>query len=189
MPTPSNPSPSHLTPTSIPDDFSARTTCPPELERLSDWDNPDTAVIDDDDAPDTLLSPASANAHPMTPSEDGIGKSDPDSKRSGAMSSTSARDIARTDEEAVVERSSPPGEPLRTARPPSSVTTPSISSLLRYEFSNVRVSDMHRTILALLTTKALTKPYLILSPFGKQVRRDPAVRPPGVQCRCGNPAC
>lgn len=139
MPTPSD-STAQLSASSVPDEFS-RTTCPPEVERLSTWrDSPGVPPADESDSPDNPLSPDSANIHAMlTQSNDGIAHSNSDPKGASTEPNTSIHNMTKPDEEAVVGRLSPSGEPLRSPRQSSSVTTPSTTSLLSYEFSNVRV--------------------------------------------------
>lgn len=143
MPTPSD-STAQLTASSVPDDFSGRTTCPPEpeVERLPTWrDSPGVPAADEGDSHNPL-SPASAHAHAMlAQSNDGIARSNPDRKRANTVPGSSIQNMAKPDEDAVTGRLSPSGEPLRSPRQTSSITAPSTTSLLSYEFSNVRVGQ------------------------------------------------
>lgn len=125
------PTPSDNRPTSIAEVISTR-TCPPELDRVSAWrDSPDSTITASE-AIEDALTPASATAPSvLSRSDDGSAllASDPlkvESKMPGA-----------TDDETTRERSSSPTELCARSRSP---VMPPNSSLLRYEFSNVRVS-------------------------------------------------
>lgn len=145
MPTPSDNTP-QLSTTSIPNDISAHTTCPPEVERLSAWrDSSETSTRAEHDAIDNAPSPVNATAHPvLMRSDDATSQAtaaDPMRVESGASGSSSMGAMAKPDEDSAAGRLSPPADPSsRSSRHPSSVTTsPSTASLLSYEFSNVRV--------------------------------------------------
>jgi hypothetical protein len=139
MPTPSART-SHLSPPSVPDDFSARTTCPPEDERLSAWSHSlDLPATDDSDTPDNPLSPASDNAHVQARSDDDIAQSTSDLAKLQTTPTPSISKMPKSEEDPVVGRLSPSGGPLRSSPQSSSLTSPSTTSLLSYEFSNVRV--------------------------------------------------
>lgn len=139
MPTPSART-SHLSPPSVPDDFSARTTCPPEDDGLSAWSHSlDLPATDDSDAPDNPLSPASDNAHVQARSDDDIAQSTSDLAKLQTTPTPSISKMPKSEEDPVVGRLSPSGGPLRSSPQSSSLTSPSTTSLLSYEFSNVRV--------------------------------------------------
>ncbi|KAJ5180651.1 hypothetical protein N7492_003861 [Penicillium capsulatum] len=126
MPTPSD------QPTSIAEVISTR-TCPPDVDRISAWtDSPDAVDSAGDDLEDAL-SPASAIAPSVqSRSDDGT-----------TLLATDPLRVERkmTDEDVAASGSSvSSGEPC--ARSQSSVTPPN-SSLLRYEFSNVRLLPNH----------------------------------------------
>ncbi|CEO58852.1 Putative Vesicle-mediated transporter Vid24 [Penicillium brasilianum] len=129
------PTPSNNRPTSIAEVISTR-TCPPELNRASAWrDSPDSTVSASE-ALEDALTPSSVTAPSvLSRSDDGSAllASDPlkvESKIAGATD----------DETTTRERSSSPTE--LCARSRSSVMPPN-SSLLRYEFSNVRLLPNH----------------------------------------------
>ena len=145
MPTPSDNAP-QLSTTSIPDDISARATCPPEVERLSAWrDSSETSARAEHDAIDNAPSPVNATAHPVLMRSDDANSqataADPMRVETGASGPSSMGAMAKPDEDSAAGRLSPPADPSsRSSRQPSSVTTsPSTASLLSYEFSNVRV--------------------------------------------------
>ncbi|KAB8257676.1 vacuolar import and degradation protein [Aspergillus pseudonomiae] len=140
MPTPSDNTPS-LNATSISEEISTRTTCPPEIERLSSWRDSPESTVAEGDAPDNALSPTIASAQSvLTRSDDvAITRSNPDALKASAVPGTSAKSMEKSDEDAAAGRLSPAGEPPRSSNQPSSVTTPSTSALLSYEFSNIRL--------------------------------------------------
>ena len=152
MPTPSDNAP-QLSTTSIPDDISARATCPPEVERLSAWrDSSETSARAEHDAIDNAPSPVNATAHPVLMRSDDANSqataADPMRVESGASGSSSMGAMAKPDEDSAAGRLSPPADPSsRSSRQPSSVTTsPSTASLLSYEFSNVRVCSTAESV-------------------------------------------
>ncbi|KAJ5832675.1 hypothetical protein N7474_000986 [Penicillium riverlandense] len=130
MPTPSNNQPT--APPSIAPVISAR-TCPPELDRISARrDSPDSTLSSD--TIDNVLSPESIAAPSvLSRSDDG-----------SSLLATDPLKVDRkmsADDETGPGRSSSPTE-SSCARGQSSVT-PANSSLLRYEFSNVRLLPNH----------------------------------------------
>ncbi|PLB43802.1 vacuolar import and degradation protein [Aspergillus steynii IBT 23096] len=131
MPTPSDNTP-RLDATSILDDISARTTCPPELERPSLWrESPESSPTAEGETPDNALSRAIASAQSaLIRSDDAIAHtvSDPLNTPGAPM-----KDSAKPDDEPVAGRLSPTGDQSR------STNTPSSASLLSYEFSNIRL--------------------------------------------------
>lgn len=139
MPTPSDNTPS-LNATSIAEEISTRTTCPPEIERLSSWRDSPESMTAESDAPDNALSPAIASAQPELPrSDDTITRSNTDELKASAAPEVSAKSMEKSDEDAVAGRLSPAGEPSRSSNQSPPVTTPSTSALLSYEFSNIRL--------------------------------------------------
>lgn len=169
------PTPSDNQPTSIAEVISTR-TCPPEVDRVPAWrDSPDSAGSASDTI-DDVLSPESAIAPSvLSRSDDGsvLLASDPlkvESKMPGA------------DEDTAPGRSASPTEPCDRTQ---SAVTPPNSSLLRYEFSNVRVRTYPFTGIApeqLTRATASAKPFLVLSSLRKQICWDTAIGPSGVQC-------
>lgn len=139
MPTPSDNTP-RLDATSILDEISARTTCPPELERSSLWrDSPESSSTAESDTPDNALSRVIASAQSaLIRSDDAIAQtvSDPLNTPGAPM-----KDATKPEDEPVVGRLSPTGDQSsRSANTPSPpVATPSSASLLSYEFSNIRL--------------------------------------------------
>jgi glucose-induced degradation protein 4 len=125
------PMPTNNRPTSIAEVISTR-TCPPELDRTSAWrDSPDSTVSASEALEDALTPASMTVPSVLSRSDDGTAllTADPlkvESKIPGA-----------TDDETSRERSSSPTESCARTRSP---VMPPNSSLLRYEFSNVRVS-------------------------------------------------
>ncbi|PKX94273.1 GID4/VID24 family protein [Aspergillus novofumigatus IBT 16806] len=117
MPTPSD-NTSPLNVASITEDISTHTTCPPEVERLSSWrDSPEPSATESD-VPDNASSPSIRSAHTLlTAQPDGtINQSNTDVSGIEPYEGTAS-----------------------TAKPSSTVASPSTASLLSYEFSNVRL--------------------------------------------------
>ncbi|KAB8074046.1 vacuolar import and degradation protein [Aspergillus leporis] len=139
MPTPSDNTP-RLNATSIAEDISTRTTCPPEIERLSSWRESPESTTTESDAPDNALSPAIASAQStLTSSEDAITRSNTETLKASAVPGAPAKSMERSDDDATAGRLSPAGETPRSSNQPSPVTTPSTGALLSYEFSNIRL--------------------------------------------------
>ncbi|KAA8652027.1 hypothetical protein EYZ11_009495 [Aspergillus tanneri] len=137
MPTPSDNTP-RLDATSIVDELSARTTCPPELERSSSWrGSPDSSTAEGD-VSDNALSQAIASAQSelVRSDDDAVGQSisDPLGSVGTPMKATS-----KAADEPTVGRLSPTADSSRTSNSPPPVGAPSTSSLLSYEFSNIRL--------------------------------------------------
>lgn len=156
MPTPSDNTPQLSTASIIVDDISVHTTCPPEVDRLSIWrgDSPETSSsaernsVEDVPAPAASATPQSAlmrsddetgHVHASTTNVEDPMKIETGAPGTGA--SSLRRSTTKSDADSpAVGRLSPAGEPSRSSGQPSSVTSsPSISALLSYEFSNVRV--------------------------------------------------
>lgn len=137
------PTPSDNHPTSIAEVISTR-TCPPELDRVSAWrDSPDSTGSASDTL-DDALSPASAIAPSvLSRTDDGT-----------ALLATDPLKVESKMPSA--EDDTPPGRstsPTDTFNRSLSSVTPPNSSLLRYEFSNVRVraARSHRDLATQLT--------------------------------------
>lgn len=124
MPTPSD------QPTSVAEVISTR-TCPPEVDRISAWRDSPESVGTAGDAIEDALSPASATAPSVqSRSDDGTTLLATDPLRV-------ERKMTTAEEEAGPGRASSPADSCPRSQSP---VTPPNSSLLRYEFSNVRVS-------------------------------------------------
>lgn len=135
---PSMPTPSDNQPTSIAEVISTR-TCPPEVDRDLAWrDSPDSAGSTSDTI-DDVLSPGSA----IVPSV--LSRSDDGSTLLATDPLKVESKIPVVDDDIAPGRSTSPA--VSSDRTQSTVTPPN-SSLLRYEFSNVRVRtrpiDPHR---------------------------------------------
>ncbi|EYE95314.1 GID4/VID24 family protein [Aspergillus ruber CBS 135680] len=143
MPTPSDNTP-QLSTTSLVNDISSHTTCPPEIERLPlRSDSPDPSAIAERDAVvNHDPPPAHTTAHSMLMRSEDAATTDPMRVDSGSGASGSAvmKATTKSEEESGVGRLSPAGEPSCSVQQPSSVAnSPSVASLLSYEFSNVRL--------------------------------------------------
>ncbi|OOG00996.1 hypothetical protein ASPCADRAFT_202848 [Aspergillus carbonarius ITEM 5010] len=142
MPTPSDNTPL-LTASSIVEEISARSTCPPEVERLSSLrdSRESSTTIAESDAPDSTFSPTVASTQTaLTPSDDAIASSNADLVRGESVTSVPRKGVGiPEDEPAARRRLSPAAEPSCSVAPSSSVPSPSATSLLSYEFSNIRL--------------------------------------------------
>lgn len=169
MPTPSD------QPTSIAEVISTR-TCPPDVDRISAWRDSPGAVDTAGDVLEDALSPASATAPSVqSRSDDGTVLLANDPLRV-ERKMTADEDAAARGSSSSLEESCPRGQ--------SSVTPPN-SSLLRYEFSNVRVSnaDLPGLRATQLTVDiAFAQPLVVIPSFRKQVCRHAAIGSPGLQC-------
>lgn len=171
---PPMPTPSDNQPNSIAEVISTR-TCPPEVDRVPGWrDSPDPSGSASDTI-DDVLSPESAIAPSvLSRSDDGSSLLASDSlkvesKMPGAIEDTAApgRSVSPTD---------------ACDRTQSNVTPPN-SSLLRYEFSNVRVRTDPFTGIApqqLTRATASAKPFLVLPSLRQQICWNAAIGPSGV---------
>ncbi|KAJ5097427.1 hypothetical protein N7456_008148 [Penicillium angulare] len=127
------PTPSDNQPTSIAEVISTR-TCPPELDRVPTWEEDASDSIDGADGLEGMLSPASAIAPSvLSRSDDGTALLATDPLRV-------ERKITNPDEDTRPPRSTSPTDSCALIESP---VTPSNSSLLRYEFSNVRLLPNH----------------------------------------------
>jgi hypothetical protein len=154
MPTPSD-NTSPLNVASITEDISTHTTCPPEVERLSSWrDSPEPSATESD-VPDNASSPSIRSAHTLlTAQPDGtINQSNTDVSGVASGHSAPQKGTMGSDDELALGRLSPTRGTASSAKPLSTVASPSTASLLSYEFSNVRVSEpvSCADIIALLT--------------------------------------
>lgn len=170
---PSMPTPSDNQPTSIAEVISTR-TCPPELDRDPAWrDSPDSAGSTSDTI-DDVLSPGSAIAPSV------LSRSDDGSALLATDPLKVESKIPVVDDDIAPGRSTSPA--VSSDRTQSAVSPPT-SSLLRYEFSNVRVRTDPLTLIApqqLTGNIASAKPFLFLSSLRKQIRWNTTVRPSGV---------
>lgn len=137
MPTPSDSTP-RLNAASVIEDLSARATCPPEPERLASWreelDSP--ALIERDSTPDNVPSPDVASPQPVPMrSDNATSRGDSEPLKVEMETSASPSSMSRSDEEPSMGRVSPT---RRTANSAATVP-PSSSTLLSYEFSNIRL--------------------------------------------------
>ncbi|KAF9890283.1 hypothetical protein FE257_006197 [Aspergillus nanangensis] len=143
MPTPSDNTP-RLNTTSFAEEISARSTCPPETERLSSWRDSAESSPAENDGPDQALPSTIAPAQSvLTRSDDPIDHPNIDSLRekTEAVASTKSS-TTRSDDDPITGRLSPAGVPLcppNSSNPSPPVATPSTTSLLSYEFSNIRL--------------------------------------------------
>ncbi|GFF39648.1 glucose-induced degradation protein 4 homolog [Aspergillus udagawae] len=140
MPTPSD-NTSPLNAASIIEDISIHTTCPPEVERLSSWrDSPEPSATESD-VPDNALSPSIQSAHTLlTAQPDGtINQSNTDVSAVGSAHSAPRKGTMRSDDGLALGRLSPTRGTASSAKPSSTVASPSTASLLSYEFTNVRL--------------------------------------------------
>ncbi|KAJ5082664.1 hypothetical protein N7532_011707 [Penicillium argentinense] len=128
------PTPSDNQPTSIAEVISTR-TCPPDLDRISAWrDSPDSTGSASD-ALEDILSPSGATAPTvLSRTDEGSALLAPETLKVEQKLS------ARTDLDIERDRSVSPTDPR--ARDSSSPAMPT-SSLMRYEFSNVRLLPNH----------------------------------------------
>ncbi|KAH1424358.1 hypothetical protein KXX32_006910 [Aspergillus fumigatus] len=140
MPTPSD-NTSPLNVASITEDISTHTTCPPEVERLSSWrDSPEPSATESD-VPDNASSPSIRSAHTLlTAQPDGtINQSNTDVSGVASGHTAPEKGTMRSDDEVALGRLSPTRGTASSAKPTSTVASPSTASLLSYEFSNVRL--------------------------------------------------
>lgn len=151
MPTPSD-NTLQLTPTPFAEDISARTTCPPEVERVSSWrTSSEEQIANAHGAGDGAVSTtnAAAQSAPSRP-DGGVGDSAAGSLGIETAPGSSNKDMTQTEEDAVIGTLSPSSLTTETkeeqqtpATQSSSVTaTSAMSAALRYEFSNVRVCSL-----------------------------------------------
>ncbi|KAL2221172.1 vacuolar import and degradation protein [Thermoascus aurantiacus ATCC 26904] len=152
MPTPSD-NTLQLTPTPFAEDISARTTCPPEVERVSSWrTSSEEQIANAHGAGDGAVSTtnAAAQSAPSRP-DGGVGDSAAGSLGIETAPGSSNKDMTQTEEDAVIGTLSPSSLTTETkeeqqtpATQSSSVTaTSAMSAALRYEFSNVRLFPNH----------------------------------------------
>lgn len=167
------PTPNDNQPNSIAEVISTR-TCP-EVDRVPGWsDSPDTAGSASDTVDDDVLSPENAIAPSV------LSRSDDGSALLASDGLKVESKMPGTDEDAATGRSVSPADACDRTR---STVTPPNSSLLRYEFSNVRVrNDPFAGIAPQQLTRATAsaKPFLILSALWQQICWNAAIGPPGV---------
>ncbi|KAJ5553572.1 uncharacterized protein N7503_006332 [Penicillium pulvis] len=125
------PTPSDNHPTSIAEVISTR-TCPPEADRISAWEDA-SVELDTRDVLEDVLSPASATAPSVQ-------------SRSDDGTALLATDPLRVERKMAPEEDTRPPRstsPMESCSRSQSPVTPPNSSLLRYEFSNVRLLPNH----------------------------------------------
>ncbi|KAL4969193.1 GID4/VID24 family protein [Aspergillus stella-maris] len=138
MPTPSDSTP-RLNATPVIQDLSARTTCPPEPERLPSWrEELESNAVTESSTPDNALSSGVVSPQPvLMRTGDAIVRADSEPLKVEMETSASPSSMSRSDDEPAMGRMSPA---RRSAGSPSAVTSsPSNASLLSYEFSNIRL--------------------------------------------------
>ncbi|KAL4766241.1 vacuolar import and degradation protein-domain-containing protein [Aspergillus foveolatus] len=136
MPTPSD-STSSLTATSVIQEISARTTCPPEP--LPSWrqELESASVTERDSTPDNALSPGVVSPQPaLSRADDAIARADSEPLKVEMDTSASPSSMSRAEDERAMGRMSPS---RRSANSSSAVTSSPNASLLSYEFSNIRL--------------------------------------------------
>lgn len=156
MPTPSD-STLRLNPSSVVQDNSVRTSCP-EPERLPSWrEELESAALTERDpaTPENALSSGVASPQPaLMRADDAIVRAESDPlKVEMETTSASPSNMSRSENEPATGRmSSPTGRSSSSA--PTAAPSPSTASLLSYEFSNIRVCDIHSSRLSQLTIPA-----------------------------------
>lgn len=148
MPTPSDNTPPLNA--SIAEEISARSTCPPEVDReslhtreerpypwVSAWERRNTS----DDAPDNTFSPTGPSNHTALTPSDGTSftSTDADPVTGEPVARAPTKGVGRSEDEPAAGRLSPAAESSCSSGPVSPVTPSSATSLLSYEFSNIRV--------------------------------------------------
>ncbi|RAL10491.1 GID4/VID24 family protein [Aspergillus homomorphus CBS 101889] len=139
MPTPSDIT-SSVNASSVLEELSTRSTCPPEVERPATWrDAPLRSSTlpdrDDSETPSQLIPAAHTTQNALSPAIDATAPSTAEA----SSGSSPTKDVAKSEDEPAVGRMSPAAEPACSPSPSSSVTSPSTTSLLSYEFSNIRL--------------------------------------------------
>ncbi|OJI90803.1 hypothetical protein ASPTUDRAFT_186602 [Aspergillus tubingensis CBS 134.48] len=148
MPTPSDNTPPLNA--SIAEEISARSTCPPEVDReslhtreerpypwVSAWERRNTS----DDAPDNTFSPTGPSNHTALTPSDGtsFASTDADPVTGEPVARAPMKGVGRSEDEPTAGRLSPAAESSCSSGPVSPVTPSSATSLLSYEFSNIRL--------------------------------------------------
>ncbi|KAL6239904.1 hypothetical protein BDW75DRAFT_68975 [Aspergillus navahoensis] len=139
MPTPSDSTPS-LNATSVIQDISARTTCPPEPERLPSWrqELESVSVTERNSTLDNALSPGVVSPQPaLLQADDAIARADSEPLKVEMDTSASPSSMSRADDERATGRMSPSQSSANSSSAVAS--SPSNASLLSYEFSNIRL--------------------------------------------------
>jgi hypothetical protein len=174
MPTPSDYTP-HLTVSAFPQETTAHTTCPPEIERGPAFTvAPEERIIDDDDAVDErTVSDAMATEFTA-----GRRPSDATSLMIDPITESSMKQI-KAEEDVVMDSMSPASASSdgkeEQSSPPASQTSSAISppsalSSVSYEFSNVRVSASAMICFyQFLIMVAPPQPHLLFPAIRKQV--------------------
>ncbi|RAH48205.1 GID4/VID24 family protein [Aspergillus brunneoviolaceus CBS 621.78] len=136
MPTPSDIT-SSVNASSGLEELSARSTCPPEVERLPSWreSRAPSTLSDRDDSESSLSQLISAAHTAQNALIDATAGSTAESSSGGSP----MKDVAKPEDEPAAGRLSPAAEPSCSTSQPPSVTSSSNTSLLSYEFSNIRL--------------------------------------------------
>ncbi|KEY81018.1 vesicle mediated transport protein Vid24 [Aspergillus fumigatus] len=105
-------------------------------------DSPEPSATESD-VPDNASSPSIRSAHTLlTAQPDGtINQSNTDVPGVASGHTAPEKGTMRSDDEVALGRLSPTRGTASSAKPTSTVASPSTASLLSYEFSNVRVSE------------------------------------------------
>lgn len=151
MPTNNN-NTSQLTATPIAEEISARATCPPEVERISSYssarrrNSPESHILSRNGTHSTsaiAISPTGSTGHSsaLNRPHDGVAYSNTDEPVRVETTPDGSMKQMASDEEPAPGRLSPDSERSSCAGSEATpvTTAPSTSSLLSYEFSNIRV--------------------------------------------------
>lgn len=148
MPTPSDRTP-QLTATPLAEELSAHSTCPPENDRIPVWRGAPEERIVTEDSPGNGGMPEGSAAAQSTLRTQVDAVADPVAmpREIDATAASSIKRMPQSEEDAVLGTSSPASvsseakeeQPTPTAAQSSSMTAPSATSSLSYEFSNIRV--------------------------------------------------
>ncbi|PYI19336.1 putative vesicle-mediated transport protein Vid24 [Aspergillus japonicus CBS 114.51] len=136
MPTPSDIT-SSVNASSALEELSARSTCPPEVERLpSRRESRAPSTLSDRDDSESSLSQLISAAHTA---QNALIDVTAGSTAESSSGGSPMKDVAKTEDEPAAGRLSPAAEPSCSTSQPQSVTSSSNTSLLSYEFSNIRL--------------------------------------------------
>lgn len=136
MPTPSDIT-SSVNASSGLEELSARSTCPPEVERLPSWrESRAPSTLSDRDESESSLSQLISAAHTA---QNALIDATAGSTAESSSGGSPMKDVAKPEDEPAAGRLSPAAESSCSTSQPPSVTSSSNTSLLSYEFSNIRV--------------------------------------------------
>ncbi|KAJ9311527.1 hypothetical protein DTO271D3_8245 [Paecilomyces variotii] len=152
MPTPSDRTP-QLTATPLAEELSAHSTCPPESDRIPAWRAaPEERIVADNSSGNGGMPESSAPAQSTLRSRvDGVAEPVAMPREIDATTASSIKRMPQSEEEAMLGTSSPASvsseakeeQSTPTAAQSSSMTAPSATSSLSYEFSNIRLLPNH----------------------------------------------